>query len=244
MLKSIIFFLSFPFLSLAEGLSGSLSLTNNYVARGTAQNYSQDPVVMANINYDYKGFYIGLFTANVDFEEDKLGIQKSPTNREISGWIGYRFNLNKINIDTMVGSYNYLGDTFTSLDMIEGKVGLSIPIGKLNISSSLGYTPDYFNILGPSIWTDFTLSYQITPKFTFSAGIGRQEIWNKGGSNVMAYNPRGYSYSTWNIGLTYIINDNWSLDLHYYDTDRRDLGAIYSNNPYGQNLSATLKFNF
>lgn len=246
-MKKLILFIVFILLtvsSFADGISGSAAITNNYVARGTAQNYDQTPVLMFNVNYDYKGFYLGFFTANVDFQEDHLGLQSKPTYRELSGWAGYRTNIGKITLDTMFGSYNYIGDTFTALDMVEFKTALSIPIGKFTVSSSCGYTPDYFNVLGRSIWADFGVSYQFNEKITFSVGLGRQFIPNKGGSNVMIYNPDGYSYTTWNAGLTYNLNKNWSIDVHYYNTDRHDLGSVYTHNPYGDNIAATFKFNF
>lgn len=232
----------------ADGLSGLVALTNNYVARGTAQNYGNTPVTMINANYDYKGFYVGVFTANVDFEEDKLGIQENPTYQEVSFWGGYRFSINTLNkdigVDLMAGSYNYLGDTFTALDMVEVKTAITIPFGKFSSTTSIGFTPDYFNILGQSIWVDTQLIYNINDKFSVSAGIGRQIIKDKGRSNVMPYNPRGYSYTTWNAGINYQINKNWSAELRYFDTDRHDLGNIYSHNPYGQNVAATIKFSF
>lgn len=228
----------------ADGLTGSLSLTNNYVARGTAQNYDQTPVLMANINYDYKGFYLGFFTANVDFQEDRLGIQENPTDRELSFWAGYRFTVKNVTIDSMFGSYNYTGDTFTALDMVEAKINLSIPVKKFVFSTSLGYLPDYFNILSHSVWADFSVSYQINDKLTVNAGIGRQFITDRGGSDVMPYNKDGYSYTTWNAGVNYTFNKNWSANISYYNTNRHDLGEIYSNNPYGNNISAALKFSF
>ncbi len=225
--------------------TGSIGITNNYVARGTAQNYSGDPALMINVNHDFKsGFYTGVFAANVDFEEDKFGLQNDPTHTEISGWVGYRHKINTITLDYMAGSYNYLGDTFTSLDMLEFKVGMTIPIGKVSLNANVGYTPDYFHILGESIWADASLSYPITDKLVASAGVGRQFISDKGNNVDIPYNPEGYSYTTWNIGATYTFNKRWSLEARYYDTDRHDLGEVYTHNAYGQNVAVTLKFNF
>ena len=106
----------------ADGLSGFLGVTSNYVARGTAQNYSGYPAGMFNLNYDYKGFYVGGFTANVDFGENQIGLQKYPTYLEYDGWVGYRHDFLGATFDLMFGSYNYAGDTFTNLDMVELKL--------------------------------------------------------------------------------------------------------------------------
>ena len=229
----------------ADGMSSSVGITNNYVARGTAQTYSNIPSLQLNANYDYKGFYIGAFTANVDFGENQINMQKNPTNQEISAWCGYRHTIKNVLIDYMFGSYNYLGDTFTPLDMIEGKVAVTIPLNEqFSITSTCGYTPDYFNILGKSVWVDSSISYVFNKKITFSGGAGSQIIFSDGGTSAMPYNEKGYSYITWNMGMTYTINANWSIDVRYCNTDRPDLGSVFERNPYGQNYSVTLKYNF
>lgn len=229
----------------AEGVSGSFGVTNNYVARGTSQTYKDEPSYLVNLNYDYKGFYFGTFVANVDFGEEQIKTQSNPTYQEIDFWAGYRKSLGNNTLDFMIGSYNYLGDTFTALDMVEAKVAFTIPLNKqFSLTTSLGVTPDYFNILGKSVWVDSMLAYQANDKFNFSVGLGRQFIPDKGGSNVMPYLSDGYSYTTWNAGGTYIINKNLSLDLRFSDTDRHDLGSVFERNAYGVNFSATIKYNF
>lgn len=225
--------------------TGSIGLTNNYVARGTSQNYSGDPALMITLNHDFQScFYAGVFAANVDFEEDKFGLQNNPTHTEISGWVGYRHKVQTLTLDYMLGSYNYLGDTFTSLDMWEFKVGASIPLGKATFAANIGFTPDYFNVLGESLWGDISLSYPITEKLTASVGIGRQSISDNGDNKEIPYNKDGYSYTTWNIGAIYTINKRWSLEARYYNTNRHDLGEFYTHNAYGHNVAVTLKFNF
>lgn len=229
----------------ADGVSGSASVTNNYVARGTAQTYSDIPSYMINVNYDYKGFYVGAFTANVDFGEDQIQTQSNPTYQEIDFWLGYRKPVDKLLFAFMFGTYNYLGDTFTPLDMMELKLAITVPVvDKLNFTGSVGWTPDYFNILGQSVWVEGNLVYIVNDKVSLSTGVGRQFIPNQGGSDVMPYMEDGYSYTTWNVGVTYTFNSNWSLDLRYADTDRPELGEVFERNPYGMNVSATIKFSF
>jgi uncharacterized protein (TIGR02001 family) len=230
--------------AMAGQLSGSVGVTNNYVARGTAQNYNGGPSVMVNANYDFdSGFYVGGFAANVDFEEDEFGFDEA-TKVELSGWAGYRHKVGPVTLDYMFGSYNYLGDNDIPLDMIEAKVAATVPVGKASVTSSVGWTPDYFAILGSSWWVDTTVSYPVTPKITASAGVGRQIIDERGNGVSAPFNPDGYSYTTWNLGATYQVNPKWSVEARYYDTDRSDLGAVYSANPYGKQFAVTVRRGF
>jgi len=231
--------------ALAGDFSGSVGVTNNYVARGTAQNYSGNPALMGNLNYDFdNGVYVGGFVANVDFEEDAFGLQDDPTSVELSGWVGYRHKIADVTLDGSLGSYNYLGDTFVSLDMVEVKLAASKPVGKATITGTVGWTPDYFNVLGSSWWLEAAVSYPVTDKITASAAFGREIISGSGDNYSVPYNPDGYSYSTWNIGATYQVSSNWSVEARYYNTDREDLGTFYSHNPYGDQYAVIVRRSF
>jgi hypothetical protein len=131
--------------------------------------------------------------------------------------------------------------TKAAMTVVEVKVAATVPVGKASLTGSVGYTPDYFNILGPSYWVDATVSYPVTAKLTVSAGIGRQIIDEKGNNQSIPFNPEGYSYTTWNVGGVYAIDEKWSVEARYYNTDRDDLGAFYSHNAYGDNYAVTIR---
>jgi hypothetical protein len=114
-------------------LSGSATITNDYVWRGMTQG--AENALQVGIDYnDDKGFYIGAWTSDVDFGGE--------VDREVDLYAGWSGALVDGVVDVTVGyiKYDYQGDAF---DFEEYLVGFS----------SNGFTVNYYDTLDSDVYT-------------------------------------------------------------------------------------------
>lgn len=114
-------------------LSGSATITNDYVWRGMTQGAENALQVGIDYNND-KGFYIGAWTSDVDFGGE--------VDREVNLYAGWSGALVDGVLDVTVGyiKYDYQGDAF---DFEEYLVGFS----------SNGFTVNYYDTLDSDVYT-------------------------------------------------------------------------------------------
>ena len=114
-------------------LSGSATITNDYVWRGMTQGAENALQVGIDYNND-KGFYIGAWTSDVDFGGE--------VDREVNLYAGWSGALVYGVLDVTVGyiKYDYQGDAF---DFEEYLVGFS----------SNGFTVNYYDTLDSDVYT-------------------------------------------------------------------------------------------
>lgn len=178
-------------------LSASLSAATDYTWRGVSQS-DNHAAVFATVSAGYKGFYLGAGTENVDF----LGI-----NQEYDLWGGYVLDLHAVKIDAGFVRYGYV-DAPIDIDTLEGKLGLTVPVGKGSVTAAGYYTGNYFGSSNPAVYTELSASYPLVDKFSLSAAVGHQQISHSSGD-----------YTTWNAGLTYQVLPGASATVRYIDTD-------------------------
>jgi hypothetical protein len=114
-------------------ISGSATITNDYVWRGMTQG--AENALQVGIDYnDDKGFYIGAWTSDVDFGGE--------VDREVDLYAGWSGALVDGVLDVTVGyiKYDYQGDAF---DFEEYLVGFS----------SNGFTVNYYDTLDSDVYT-------------------------------------------------------------------------------------------
>ena len=114
-------------------LSGSATITNDYVWRGMTQGAENALQVGIDYNND-KGFYIGAWTSDVDFGGE--------VDREVDLYAGWSGALVDGVLDVTVGyiKYDYQGDAF---DFEEYLVGFS----------SNGFTVNYYDTVDSDTYT-------------------------------------------------------------------------------------------
>lgn len=195
---------------LADDLSLTVGATTNYMARGTSQTYGQ-PAYQAVLDYSTDGgVYGGAFVSTVDFQEG--------TNLEFDPYVGYRTKIGAWDVDAMLISINYGGDADVermNWNMIEADVTVSRQFGDWKVGTKVGYSPDYFNFLGESLWVEEIVSYAVDDRLTIGGSVAKQFLADD------------WSYSTYNIGVTYAVTPALSVDARWSDTDRHDLDASY-----------------
>ncbi len=217
-----------PAAALAQ-TSASVTVTNDYVARGTSQNFG-DPAAILYVDHQTKsGFYASAVVAYVDFDDDETFYDGTKLEADI--FAGYRGTAGEASYEIGVAQINYVGTKPTlynpggNWNMFEVHVAASHPVGKATVGAYVGVTPDYFNNYGKAVWGEVSVSYPVTSRLTAKTAFARQQFFEKSSIGIA---PEVSNYNTWNVGLNYAITKSFSVDVRYYDTDTDyDLGSIY-----------------
>ncbi len=196
------------FVLLATSLFGQFTynagITTDYIFRGVSQTENKGALSFG-VDYERGVLYSGVWTSNVSFDDK--------TNREVDVWIGAQKTFKDTTVDFSIPYYAYFnGDD--KINMVETKLVVSQKVGRFNLANTAAYSPDYLNSYGKSVWLESVLSFEVAKNLTASGGYGRQSV------------KKADTYSTWHVGLTYILN-NAEIDVRYSETNRRDLGDLY-----------------
>lgn len=191
----------------ATGPSVSVSLTGatEYVWRGVEQS-SGDPAIFGAITIAQNGFYAGAGAENVDFP----GI-----STEYDFWAGWTGNLSdKATIDIGLVRYGYLdAPSGVDLDTVELKLGIGYSFDDVSLGASLMVTDDFFATEASAQHLEVNFAKPLSPKWTLSGSIGHQMLKDDSGN-----------YTHWNLGASYAVAENVTLDFRYVDSDADYLG--------------------
>ena len=201
----------------AEGLSGSIGVTNAYMSRGTEQNVYHEPAVLGFVTYEKNGFYVSAFAANMNYGEG--------TTFELDGFGGYRFPAGEWLIDVGFAAINYPSSP-NMWNFVEYDIKADRPVGKGSFGIWLGYTDAYFYSYGQGVWSEAHGSYPINDKVSVSASVAYQDLND------------GWSYATYNVGTTISLAPTVLLDVRYSDTNQHDLDPLFGT--YNDRLAVTL----
>ena len=194
----------------------------DYVFRGVSQTKNKTQgFVGADLTYNM--FYVGTWTSNVDFSP----FGDSHTTEEVDLYGGIRPTVGPLALDLGVYYYGYLNQPPA------GGVGYfefygkgTHAFGPVTVGASFFYSPQFTGRTGHAEYYEGNAAWTISPKFSVSGAVGRQNI------------EAGGDYTTWNGGLTYTINPAISLDVRYWDTN------INNAPEYKSRVVATLKATF
>lgn len=130
-------------------IDGNVSLTNNYMWRGITQS-DKDPAIQGGVDVGYKGFDLGLWGSNVDFNDD------DQASMEIDVYGGWTWKLSEDAGIRFGGIYYAYPSANSNLDynFYEFNVGGYHQFSfagrpKINIGTS--YSPEFFGNSG-SAW--------------------------------------------------------------------------------------------
>lgn len=151
-------------------------------------------------------FYAGTWLSNVDFGTND--------SLEYDLYAGITPSVGDYSFDFGVISYMYDGDTDTTTEL---KAAVSHSIGAGTIGGAMYVNADTLE----DPYYEVNMSYPVLDKLALSGAIGNYEA---------------AGYTTYNIGATYSINDNFGLDLRYSEASKSAGGKPY--------LAATLKAAF
>lgn len=208
MIKTLILALLLAVPAFGKNLSFNQSIMSDYMARGTSQSLG-NTVYAFGADYNFlNGFYLGTWTANVDFNDG--------TDQEIDGWIGYRKTKGNFTFDTALALYGYTNDP-VPYEMFEAKFVFTEVVGKFTFVETLAYSPEYFNILNQSAWGELNIIYNLTESLSISSAVGYQHIQGGG------------SYGCYNVGMSYKLCPNTTLDARFYDTNDHGQGKAWQS---------------
>lgn len=208
------------FLALAGGaraadrpfnIAFDLGAATDYEFRGVSQTDNRPNIFgAANLAIGTLG-YAGGWVSNVDLP--------GGATTEYDLYAGVRPKIGPVSLDLGVVRYGYAGQgSGPRLDYTEWKVAPSMDLGPATFGLAYFHSEDFQGRRGPSNYLEANASTSIsgTP-VSVSGAIGRQQV--KGPDD----------YTTWNLGLSYAVNDHLGFDLRYWDTDAHGLGRIYDS---------------
>lgn len=205
----------------AQEVAYNVGVTSDYVTRGSSQT-NHDAAVFGGVDLTYdNGFYVGAWASTVDFEDG--------ADAEIDFYGGYRTEAAGFGLDFGFASYNYTNAP-SNLNMVEGLVTITRDVGPASTAVEIAYSPDYFNLGTPSLWTEARLSVPLADKLTLSGGVGYQHIDDE---TLFA------SYATYNVGVGYALTDNLAVDVRYTDNDLPASFGFFADDSFSVGLTAS-----
>ena len=184
---------------------------SDYVFRGVSQT-DENPQVFAGVDTTLWGVgYAGAWISNVDFNND--------TDAEYDLYVGVKPTVGPFNLDLGVVYYGYINSPSGAPDQdyVEFKAAGSAPVGTGTVGAAVYYSDDFFGETGPATYVELNASAPIAEKFTVSGALGYQDVDYDG------------DYTTWNLGVSYALNDIVGFDLRYHDTDAHEFGKLYDS---------------
>lgn len=183
----------------------------DYVFRGISQTGGR-PNVFAGADADIGSLgYAGVWASNVRLD--------GRADAEIDLYGGVRPKVGPVTVDLGVVHYVYAGQSpGARLDYTELKVAPSMQLGPATFGAAWWHSEDFLGRSGASNYIEANVSWPIsrTP-LSLSGAVGHQAV------------ARLPDYTTWNLGVSYAVNDHLGFDLRYWDTDAHSQGSIYGS---------------
>ena len=155
--------------------------------------------------------YAGVWLSNVDF--------RNGAGMEYDLYGGVKPVVGPVTVDLGVIRYGYANQrSGPKEDYIELKVAPSMALGPAVIGVAYFYSDNFFGDTGPAHYFEVNGFMPIaTSPFSVSGALGRRQV-------------RGpLDYTTWNLGVGYVLNDHVGFDLRYWDTDEHGFGSAYKS---------------
>lgn len=198
-------------------VSVNAGVTSEYVFRGLSQDGAAG---FGGIDYSTDDWYVGTWFSDVAF-----------ASAETDLYAGWTPSAGGVDFDLGVVYYGYINpgyttylnyktgvfDTSINPGYWEVKASASVPLGMGSVSGSIYYSPDFFAEGGSATYYEIGFDYP-WEKVDFSGAVGVQTISD---TETLYYgSPVSYddSYTTWNIGFTIPVTDNFSADVRYIGT--------------------------
>ncbi|HEX6859787.1 MAG TPA: TorF family putative porin [Caulobacteraceae bacterium] len=186
----------------AMDVSFNVGIASDYVFRGFTQTM-EDPEVFGGVDVTSGMFYAGAWASNVDFGDE--------TDAEVDLYAGLTPTLGPVSANFGVIYYGYVNaPDGTDYDYVELKAAGSVPVGPATLGAAVFYSPEFFGKTGEAWYEEVNASFSPTDKITIGGAFGHQDVELAG------------DYNTWNLGATVAINDMFSVDARYHDTDLDD----------------------
>jgi uncharacterized protein (TIGR02001 family) len=213
-------------------ITGYVAAESDYRYRGISQNNTA-VTPEGSLNWaGPNGFYVGTWLAQVDWGGHN-------PNLEVDIYGGKHFDLGGTDLNVEAYYYSYPDyDTYgitKAASYFEFQTYLSHTFGKLTLTATGAYSPEWSLGTGDGWYGAGTAAYAITDWLSASATVGHQ--WVQGIPN---------DYTHWDIGLTATYK-SFSLDVRYVGNDiEKSLAGNWAttNNATRDTVKANLTYNF
>ena len=204
----------------AAQVSGSVTLTNNYLFRGVTQT-NENPALQGGITWNHdSGFYAGGWGSSISWLSDSDPAVSSSV--ELDGFVGYAgsFGESDLGFDVGANYYWYPGDFpsgYNSPNTLELYAGVTYKV----LSAKYWYsTTDLFGIPDSdgSSNLDVAANWEFVPGLTLNAAVGKQWVNNYG----------DLDYSFWKLGVTKSFESGFSIAAAWNDTDIDGLDEAFT----------------
>ena len=199
-----------------DNVNFGIALTNDYMSRG-ATNSNSKPAAQGYVELDFfKNAYLSVWSSNVDFGEGFTGAEI-----DVLGGIRPEFPYgsgDKLTLDLGYVHYFYAPE-HVSPDYGElfGRAKYEFKDG-LILGGDAFFAPDYSQSGSTATWVE--------------AKVIRAPLWKifsaVGG---LGYQFRGdfsaFEQLAWNAGVSAKLNDSWTLDVRYYDSNIGDDDCVF-----------------
>ena len=201
-------------------VSGSVTLTNNYLFRGVTQT-NENPALLGGITWNHdSGFYAGGWGSSISWLSDSDPAVSSSV--ELDGFVGYAgsFGESDLGFDVGANYYWYPGDFpsgYNSPNTLELYAGVTYKV----LSAKYWYsTTDLFGIPDSdgSSNLDVAANWEFVPGLTLNAAVGKQWVNNYG----------DLDYSFWKLGVTKSFESGFSIAAAWNDTDIDGLDEAFT----------------
>ncbi len=208
-------------------VTGNFGVTSDYRFRGISQN-NLDPAFQGGFDVAHKsGLYVGTWGSNVSNWAAGPG-----ASLEMDLYGGYKTDLSGIGLDIGLISYTYPGSKKeTRADTQEAYVGLTY--GPITFKTSYVIGKNYFastksgGDASGTMYYDLTLSQEIAPKLVASIHAGYTDYKQAAANSDIGTDK--FSYSDYNLGLTYDLGNGFNLGAKYFWNDLSKGTKTYAN---------------
>ena len=217
-------------LSAAVTVTGSATLTSDYVFRGVSQT-NRDPAIQAGVEAAAEsGWYVGGWGSNISWLSD-LSTSAAPisSSLEFDVYGGYRGSFGEdVSFDVGGIAYVYPGDFpsgFNDADTFEAYFGVTWSL--LNAKYSYALT-DLFGFADSdgSGYLELNGNWGFADDWTLNAHVGHQ--WIESNDD--------YDYTDWKLGVTRAFESGFTLAFAYVDTNGDE---VLWSNPHGEQIADT-----
>lgn len=193
--------------SFSHKLTGSLTVTSDYVFRGITQSDEKPAAQAAATLGNTTGLYIGAWVSNVDFNDG----DEAKAELDLSG--GYKWVWGPVSFDGGAIYYAYPGASdMLDYDYVEGKLAASVPAGPATLTGSVFVSPDYFGGSNTAVYINGAASVPLFDSgFTANAAVGHQSIDDEASFGTS-------DYTDWTGGLSYTWG-KFTFSVSYFNTD-------------------------
>lgn len=192
---------SFALPAMAEGVSGNLTFTSDYVFRGVSQS-DEKAALQGGFDYEHEtGLHAGVWGSNIDFNNPQDG------SLELDIYAGFANEVGAISYDVGGIYYAYPGaENSLNYNFWEVYANAGYDFDMFSVNAGANYSPEFFGKAGDALYyyagVDVPLPYEVG----LSAHIGQQDI------------DEATDYSDWSVGLS----KNWmefDWGVTYTDTN-------------------------